>query len=153
AAANTSGLSAGYTATIDTAAPAAPVITGFTTDSGTVGDHITNDQTLTVDGTAEAGSRVTVCTHGTSPGTTTSTGNCVSHFIDTTTPTNGTPSPHAAPPIYAAANTSGLSAGYTATIDTAAPAAPVITGFTTDSGTVGDHITNDQTLTVDGTAE
>ncbi|WP_279693229.1 Ig-like domain-containing protein, partial [Bradyrhizobium sp. SSUT77] len=153
AAANTSVASANYAATIDAAAPAAPVITGFTTDSGTVGDHITNDTTLTIDGTAEANSTVTVFRDGVSQGTTTANGAGVWHFVDATTLSNATTYQYSATATDAAANTSVASANYAATIDTAAPAAPVITGFTTDSGTVGDHITNDTTLTIDGTAE
>ena len=46
--------------TIDTTAPVAPTITSFSTDSGVAGDHITNDNTLTLTGTAEAGSTVKV---------------------------------------------------------------------------------------------
>ena len=46
--------------TIDTVAPAAPTIASFSTDSGTVGDDITNDNTLTLTGTAEANSTVKV---------------------------------------------------------------------------------------------
>ena len=46
--------------TIDTAAPVAPSIASFSTDSGTVGDGITNDNTLTLTGTAEANSTVKV---------------------------------------------------------------------------------------------
>ena len=42
---------------IDTMAPSAPTIASFSTDSGTVGDHITNDNTLTLTGTAEANQR------------------------------------------------------------------------------------------------
>ena len=40
--------------TIDTVAPNAPVITSFSNDSGLAGDHITNDNTVTLAGTAEA---------------------------------------------------------------------------------------------------
>ena len=46
--------------TVDTTAPAAPAIASFSTDSGTVGDGITNDNTLTLTGTAEASSTVKV---------------------------------------------------------------------------------------------
>ena len=46
--------------TVDTVAPAAPSIASFSTDSGTVGDHITNDATLTLTGTAEANATVKV---------------------------------------------------------------------------------------------
>ncbi len=58
-----------YTLTVNTP-PVAPVITGFTTDSGTVGDHITNDTSLTINGTAAANSTVTVFQSGVSIGTT-----------------------------------------------------------------------------------
>ena len=46
--------------TVDTVAPVAPVIASFSTDSGTVGDHITNDTTLTLTGAAEANATVKV---------------------------------------------------------------------------------------------
>ena len=46
--------------TIDTTAPVAPTIASFSTDSGVVGDGITNDNTLTLTGTAEANSTVKV---------------------------------------------------------------------------------------------
>ena len=46
--------------TIDTTAPVAPTIASFSTDSGMVGDGITNDNTLTLTGTAEANSTVKV---------------------------------------------------------------------------------------------
>ncbi|QQN64690.1 VCBS domain-containing protein [Bradyrhizobium diazoefficiens] len=137
---------------VDATAPSPPVITGFTTDSGTVGDHITNDTSLTIDGTAEANSTVTVFRDSVSQGTTTANGAGVWHFVDTTTLSNATTYQYSATATDASANTSVASANYAATIDTTA-AAPVITGFTTDSGTVGDHITNDITLTINGTAE
>ncbi|MBP2314060.1 Ig-like domain-containing protein [Azospirillum soli] len=58
--------SSGYTFTLDTSdyvlpdttPPAAPVITGISSDSGTAGDGITNDTTLSLSGTAEANSTV-----------------------------------------------------------------------------------------------
>ena len=51
--------------TIDTVAPAAPVVTGITNDSGSSGsDGITNDQTLVISGTAEANSTVSVSVDG-----------------------------------------------------------------------------------------
>ena len=60
AAGNTGVASSALNVTIDTAAPVAPSITSFSTDSGVVGDGITNDNTLTLTGTAEAGSTVKV---------------------------------------------------------------------------------------------
>ena len=46
--------------TIDTGGAGAPAIASFSNDSGTVGDGITNDNTLTLTGTAEANSTVKV---------------------------------------------------------------------------------------------
>ena len=42
------------------APPTVPTVTSFSTDSGVVGDHITNDNTPTLTGTAEANSTVKV---------------------------------------------------------------------------------------------
>ena len=60
--------------TIDTTAPVAPSITSFSTDSGTVGDGITNDNTLTLTGTAEANSTVKVYDGATLLGSATANG-------------------------------------------------------------------------------
>ena len=60
AAGNTGAASAALSVTIDTTAPVAPTIASFSTDSGTVGDGITNDNTLTLTGTAEANATVKV---------------------------------------------------------------------------------------------
>ncbi|MCA0049371.1 Ig-like domain-containing protein, partial [Mesorhizobium sp. B283B1A] len=131
---------------------ATPVITGFTTDSGTVGDHITNDTSLTINGTAEANSTVTVFQNGVSIGTALADGSGNWSRVDSNVLANGTTYQFTATQTDVAGNTSAVSASYAATIDTTA-ATPVITGFTTDSGTVGDHITNDTSLTINGTAE
>ena len=56
----TSAPSAVMSVTVDTVAPAAPSITSFSTDSGKKGDGITNDNTLTLSGTAEANTTVKV---------------------------------------------------------------------------------------------
>ena len=56
----TSAASTALSVTIDTTAPVAPSIASFSTDSGMVGDDITNDNALTLTGTAEANSTVKV---------------------------------------------------------------------------------------------
>ena len=53
---------------IDSTVPTAPVITAISTDTGTVGDKITSDTTLTISGTAEAGASVQVSLGGTQVG-------------------------------------------------------------------------------------
>ncbi len=60
AAGNTGAASTAMSVTVDTAAPVAPTIASFSNDSGTVGDGITNDNTLTLTGTAEANATVKV---------------------------------------------------------------------------------------------
>ena len=130
----------------------APAIASFSTDSGTVGDGITNDNTLTLTGTAagqqhgaglstappcSAPRRPTAAAPGASP--------------PRRWPTAATASPATA--TDAAGNISAASAALSVTVDTAAPDAPAIASFSTDSGTAGDGITNDNTLTLTGTAE
>ncbi len=132
-------------------AAAAPSITSFSADSGVVGDHITNDNTLTLTGTAEANSTVKIFDGATLLGTATAAANGTWSFT-TAALTNGAHS-FTATDTDAAGNTSAASAALSVTIDTTAPIAPAIASFSTDSGVVGDHITNDKTLTLTGTAE
>ena len=58
AAGNTSEASAVAAVTIDIPTPTTPTITSFSIDSGTVGDGVTNDKTLTLIGTAGANTTV-----------------------------------------------------------------------------------------------
>jgi hypothetical protein len=66
----------GPTATSDgvTVVPPAPVIVGYSDDTGVAGDGITRDTTLTLTGTAEAGATVEVFTGATALGTTVANG-------------------------------------------------------------------------------
>ena len=147
----TSAASVAMSVTIDTGAPVAPSIASFSTDSGTVGDHITNDNTLTLTGTAEANSTVKVFDGATLLGSAVANGSGAWSYT-TAALANGAHS-LTATATDAAGNTGVASAAMAVTIDTTAPAAPSITSFSTDSGVVGDGITNDATLTLTGTAE
>jgi len=133
-------------------APAAPVITGITTDSGSSSsDGITNDQTLLINGTAEANSTVTVYKNASSIGTTTADGSGNWSFDHTaTTLSNGATYSFTATATDAATNVSGLSSAFSATIDTSAPATPVITSIAGDN-----YINNSEkgSVHVIGTAE
>ena len=153
---NTSAASSAYSISIDTSAPAAPVITGFSNDSGTVGDHITNDTSLTISGTAEANSTITVFRGGVQIGTTTADAGGAWSLADGSTLSNATTYQYTATSTDAAGNASGLSASYAATIDTSAPTAPSAPDLTnaSDSGqSNSDNITNVAAVTVTGTAE
>src|SRR5207244_6014776 len=144
-----SGASATFTVTIDLTAPAAPAITGIATDSGSSSsDHLTNDQTLVLSGTAEANSLVTITRVGTGViGTASANGAGAWSFDYTgTTLAEGSYS-FTATATDAAGNVSGTSAALNVTIDLTAPAVPAITGIVNDTGSSStDRITNDQTL-------
>src|SRR4029077_2250794 len=136
---------------IDTAAPVAPSITSFSSDSGAAGDGLTSDNTLTLTGTAEANSTVKVFDGATLLGSVAADGTGAWSYT-TAALANGAHS-LTATATDAAGNNSAASAALGVTIDTTAPVAPSITSFSTDSGTVGDGLTNDNTLTLTGTAE
>lgn len=140
-----SAASAPLTVTVDTHAPAAPILTS---------DSVVNTNHILVSGTAEANSTITIYdgTNIVGKGTTGSNGT----FSVTTSalPTGS----HAltATATDAAGNISAASQptdpGIPAPPTTTPPAAPHIVSFTPDSGAVGDHITNDNTPTLSGTA-
>ncbi|WP_128927175.1 Ig-like domain-containing protein [Bradyrhizobium guangxiense] len=147
------GTTAAQAVTIDTTAPtAALAITAISQDSGTAGDFITNDTTLTVSGSNGAlssGEKIQLSSDGgaTWADVTQSTATSWS-YLD--------PATHASSFTYQtriidAAGNIGTTAAQAVTIDTTAPtAALAITAIGQDSGTVGDFITNDTTLTVSG---
>ncbi|MBJ7347507.1 MAG: hypothetical protein JHC87_02920 [Thermoleophilaceae bacterium] len=139
AAGNQSGPSNTVNLTVDTVAPAAPVISSPASGSST------NDSTPTVSGTAEAGSTVKVYDGASLVCTTTADG-AGNWTCDTSALADG---PHAltAKATDDAGNQSGPSNTVNLTVDTIAPSAPVITGPADNSST------NDSTPTVTGTAE
>ena len=156
AAGNQSAASTAFQVIIDTVAPVAPVIVSVTDDvapvTGLVANNgSSNDPTLTIGGTAEAGSTVTVYdTDGTTVlGTGVATGGA---FTITTSALGEGAHALTARATDAAGNQGASSTAFHVTIDTVAPVAPSITAFSDDSGTVGDHLTNDRTLTLSGTA-
>ena len=134
AASNTSGDSNTRTITVDTVAPNAPVIGGS--------NALQKTSTVTLSGTAEAGSTVTVLEGATTRGSTTATGG------NWTVTINGVPDgahSYIARATDAATNTSGNSNTRTITVDTVAPNAPVIGGSNATQGSA--------TVTLSGTAE
>ena len=116
-----------------------------------VGDNITNDNTLTLTGTAEANATVKVYDGATLLGTATANGSGAWSYT-TAALANGAHS-FTATATDVAGNTSAASAALSVTVDTIAPVAPTIASFSNDSGVTGDGITNDNTLTLTGTAE
>jgi flagellar hook assembly protein FlgD len=134
-----------------------PAPTGLTldaaSDSGTVGDNITNVNTPTFTGTAQDGSTVTILSDGTSVGSGTA-GADGSFSIAVSALGDGTHS-ITATATDASGRTSVPSAALSLIIDTTAPAAPNQPALTpaSDSGTAGDNITSVTTPTITGTAE
>src|SRR5207247_3741 len=124
AAGNASAASTALSVTVDTMAPGVPTISSFSTDSGTVGDGITNDNTLTLTGTAAAGSTVNVYDGATLLGTATANGSGAWTFT-TGTLADATHS-FTARASDAAGNMSAASTALSVTVDTAAPAVPTI---------------------------
>jgi len=137
---NTSPNSNTNTFTVDTVAPAAPVV--LTPADGTV----TSDNTPTYSGTAEGGSTVVVIVDGTPVGTATADASGAWSFTPIVALADG---PHTvrATATDAAGNTSLSSNTNAFTVDTLAPAAPVVLAPADGS------VTSDNTPTYSGTAE
>ncbi len=148
------------TVRIDTSSPAVlvPTLTAAS-NSGSTADLITNDATPTIrvnfTGTGAAapavGDTVSLTVSGTQVGTATVTGVHISNgYVDITTSALATgTSPVIAATLTSIAGNTSTAANLQLTIDTTAPAAPTVTLTAgSDSGTVGDGITNDPTPTV-----
>ncbi|GAB4070991.1 hypothetical protein GCM10028777_37860 [Angustibacter speluncae] len=138
---NTSPPSATNTFTVDTAAPAAPVVTAPADAS------VTADSTPTYTGTAEPGSSVTVSVDGAAVGTVTADATTGAWTLTPAAPLADGPHAVAATAVDAAGSPSPPSATNTFTVDTAAPAAPVVVAPPNGS------TTSDSTPTIAGTAE
>jgi Ca2+-binding RTX toxin-like protein len=111
----------------------APTIDDYSTDSGTVGDYITNDNTLSLTGTAPANSTVNVFDGTKQLGTVTANASGAWSYT-TAALVNGGHSLTAT--ATSGGTTSSPSSPFSITVDTVAPAKPVIASFSTDSGTV-----------------
>ena len=121
--------------------PQRPTIASFSTDSGVVGDHITNDNTLTLTGTAAANSTVNVYDGTTLLGTAAANASGAWSFT-TGTLANGAHSFTATDTV--SGTTSAASAALAVTVDTVAPAAPVISS---------NSVSPTNVVTLNGTAE
>ena len=130
--------------------PGLPTISSFSSDSGMAGDHITNDNTLSLTGTAPANSTVNIFDGTKQLGAVTANSSGVWSYTTAALADGG--HSFTATDIVGG-TTSSPSSPFSITLDTVAPAKPVIAFFSTDSGTVGDGITNDHTLALTGTAE
>ena len=111
-------------------------------------DTVNANNSVTLGGTAEAGSTVTVYDAQTVLGTTTTNASGV--WTYTTAPLSSGPQTLSAKATDAAGNTSAASNPVDPVVGP--PAVPVIASFSPDSGVVGDDITNATALVLAGTA-
>src|SRR5262249_43241253 len=130
---NTTAPTDAFAVTVDTAPPSAPTINAVATNSGATDDQLTNDQSPTLSGNAEAGSTVEVFRDGNSIGTTTADAD--GHWSLASGTLGDGSYQFTATATDAAGNTSGESDAFTVAIDATAPGTPTITGVTDDSGT------------------
>ena len=105
-------------------APVTPAIVSYSTDSGTAGDGVTNDNTLTLTGNAEANATVKVYDGATLLGSATADGSGNWSYT-TAALANGAHS-LTATATDVAGNTSAASSALNVTIDTHAPVTPAI---------------------------
>ena len=149
---NVSGASAPLNLTIDIATPATPttLALGAASDSGVMGDGITNVTTPTITGTGTAGDTVTLYDGNAVVGTETVAGNGTWAITSSTLPA-GTDS-LTATQTDIAGNLSAVSTALTLQIDTVTPSAPsnLALASTSDSGVAGDDITNVTSPTLTG---
>jgi hypothetical protein len=128
--------------------PSATTIASYSQDSGVKGDGITNDSTLTLNGTAAANGVVKIVDGTSQIGTATANSSGTWSY---TTPTLADGSHSIVAKVTDAAGTTAASAALGVTIDTVAPHAPTIAA--TLSGNAVTDVTNVDHLTLTGTAE
>ncbi|EDQ5592111.1 BapA prefix-like domain-containing protein [Salmonella enterica] len=163
AAGNSSPNSTAFTLTVDTTAPQTPILTSVVDDvaGGVTGNlangQITNDNRPTLNGTAEAGSVVSIYDGNTLLGITSANAGGAWSFTPTTGLNDGTRTltVTATDP---AGNVSPATSGFTIVVDTLAPTVPLITSIVDDvpnnTGAIGNgQSTNDTQPTLNGTAE
>jgi hypothetical protein len=157
----TSAASTAFVITVDTTPPTAPVVSSVTDNVGALVGALSNgastdDTTLTLAGTAEAGATVTLFNGATQVGSTTADG--TGAWSATTSTLADGPVSLTATATDTAGNTSLASTAGTFTVDTAAPTAPVVSSVTDNVGATqgplsNGAITDDNTLTLAGTTE
>jgi hypothetical protein len=146
-------LSSPFTVTVDTAAPAAPAISGFTPDTGVVGDGMTNCKTPTLHGSAEANSLVTIYLNGKLYDTVSATAAGAWAYTVKDLLADGTYS-FTATATDLAGNVSGLSNTLTVKVDTQPPAVPTIAlAYASDLGDSGSSELTTSTPTITGTGQ
>jgi hypothetical protein len=128
---NTSANSGTDTGGTAPTAPTAPVIASFSTDSGTAGDKITNDNAIELKGSAAAGSTVKVYDGTTQIGSTSADSS--GHWDYITKVLTDAKHTLTATATNSSGQTSAASSALAITVDTKAPSAPTIASHTVNS--------------------
>ena len=164
AAGNVGPVSDGFTINVDTIAPSVPLLVSVVDDiAGGVfnaalsNGQLTNDARLTLNGTAEAGSTISIYDGSTLLGTALVQSNNSWSFTPTTPLANGSHT-FTVTATDAAGNTSGATAGFSVVVDTTAPTQPSISSIIDDvgpnTGPIGSNQpTNDARPTLNGITE
>lgn len=164
AAGNVSPVSGGFTINVDTIAPSVPLLVSVVDDiAGGVfnaalsNGQLTNDARPTLNGTAEAGSTVSIYDGSTLLGTAVVQSNNSWSFTPTTPLANGSHT-FTVTATDAAGNTSGATPGFSVVVDTTAPTQPSISSIIDDigpnTGPIGSNQpTNDARPTLNGITE
>ncbi|MBS6212428.1 MAG: large repetitive protein, partial [Proteus hauseri] len=164
AAGNIGATSRGFIINIDTTPPPIPQlisviddIAGGVFNAALNNGQLTNDARPTLNGTAEAGSTVSIYDGNTLLGTALVQGNNSWTFTPTTPLATGSHT-FTVTATDAAGNTSGATAGFTVVVDTTAPAQPSISSIIDDvgpnTGAIGSNQpTNDSRPTLNGSTE
>ena len=146
AAGNLSAASGSWTIIIDTVQPVQPVITQVIDDvpggTGPLSNNsVTNDNLLTLNGTAEPGATISVRVNGSEVDTVVA-GDNGQWTWQATTPLNDGTYTLSVVAIDAAGNSSVPSADFKVTVDTATPSTPTIDSITDDVGNIKGPITS-----------
>lgn len=159
-----SPVSGGFTINVDTIAPSVPLLVSVVDDiAGGVfnaalsNGQLTNDARPTLNGTAEAGSTISIYDGSTLLGTALVQSNNSWSFTPTTPLANGSHT-FTVTATDAAGNTSGATAGFSVVVDTTAPTQPSISSIIDDvgpnTGPIGSNQpTNDARPTLNGITE
>jgi hypothetical protein len=145
-----SAASAPLAVTVDSTAPGAATITGFSDNTGLL-SYATSDNTVTLTGTAEANSTVRILNGGGLMDTVTADG--TGAWTYTTNPLADGFYYFGVQAVDAAGNVGSASSVTAVQVDTTAPAAPVVVDFSSDTGVQNDGITRSNQIQISGTAQ
>lgn len=132
--------------------PDAPVVLGFSEDTGAADDGVTSDNGLVFNGSAGAYDGIEVFLNGASIGTADADGSGLWSFDYSTTSLGDGNYAVTAQATNGGGYVSAASAAVNVTVDTGTPV-PAVTAISLDTGTVGDGVTSDSSLVFSGTGE